>query len=120
MARYLFRAKPETEEMFRQRTNNVKAMVAIQVRRTDKKTEAFYQPIEAYMKHVEEYFEKIEIENETKLEEKRVYVASDDPNILDECKQKFPGFFFINELLFFSKEIKQFFFKHGYSFWERA
>ena len=112
MARYLFRAKPETEEMFRQRTNNVKAMVAIQVRRTDKKTEAFYQPIEAYMKHVKEYFEKIEIENKTKLEEKRVYVASDDPNILDECKQKFPGFFFFNELIFFKRH-KTILFKRG-------
>jgi hypothetical protein len=38
------------------------------------------------------------------LEEKRVYVASDDPNILDECKQKFPGFFFINELFVFKRD----------------
>jgi hypothetical protein len=67
------------------------------VRRGDKNREAHYQPVEAYMKYVEEYFELLEIKNLKKLEEKRVYVATDDPNVLDECRLKFPGlkYFFL-------------------------
>ncbi len=77
--------KPEPE------TGIVKPIVAIHVRRGDKNREAHYQPVEAYMKYVEEYFELLEIKNQKKLEEKRVYVATDDPNVLDECRLKFPG-----------------------------
>jgi len=91
MLRYLFREMPETAEMFEQRTRLDKPIAAIHVRRSDKSKEAPYQPVEAYMKHVEEFFEQIEIKNGKKLEEKRVFVASDDPKILDECRQKFPG-----------------------------
>jgi hypothetical protein len=83
--------KPESE------TGIVKPIVAIHVRRGDKNREAHYQPVEAYMKYVEEYFELLEIKNLKQLEEKRVYVATDDPNVLDECRLKFPGlkYFFL-------------------------
>ena len=91
MLRYLFRAKPGTESKLTERIVIEKPYVAMHVRRGDKNQEYPFQPIEDYMKHVEEFFEQIEIKNGRKLEEKRVYMASDETNMLDECQQKFPG-----------------------------
>jgi glycoprotein 6-alpha-L-fucosyltransferase len=77
--------------MLGEKTGIEKPYLAFHVRRSDKITEAAYQPVEAYMKYVEEYFEFLDIKSGKKLVEKRVYVASDDPKILDECRQKYPG-----------------------------
>ncbi len=77
--------------MLEEKTGIKKPFLAIHIRRSDKITEAPYQPVEAYMKYVEEYFELLDIKKGKKLEEKRVYVASDDPKILEECRQKYPG-----------------------------
>jgi Alpha-(1,6)-fucosyltransferase N- and catalytic domains len=40
---------------------------------------------------VEEYFERLEVKDGKKLETKRVYIASDDPKVLSECRKKFTG-----------------------------
>jgi hypothetical protein len=66
--------------------------VGIQVRRTDKLgKEAGFHTVEEYMKYVEEYFEFLEVKEKRKLHPKRVYVASDDPIVLEECRRKYPG-----------------------------
>ena len=55
-------------------------VVGIHVRRTDKVgTEAAFHPVEEYMKHVEEWFEKHELNHEPGP--RRVFVASDDPKV---------------------------------------
>ncbi|GIY50593.1 alpha-(1,6)-fucosyltransferase [Caerostris extrusa] len=68
--------------------DNMKAVLEkIHVRRTDKiGTEAQFHPIEEYMEHVEEYFQLLGLEHPVK--EKRVYLATDDPNLLAESKKK--------------------------------
>lgn len=59
----------------------------IHVRRTDKiQHEAAYHPIEEYMNYVDLYYKKLELSR--KLFEKRVFVATDDPALLEEAKKK--------------------------------
>ncbi|GFT42609.1 alpha-(1,6)-fucosyltransferase [Trichonephila clavipes] len=71
-------------------------VVGIHVRRTDKiGTEAQFHPIEEYMEHVEEYFQLLGIDHPVK--EKRVYLATDDPNLLAESKKKFPDYIFYGD-----------------------
>ena len=60
---------------------------SIQVRRTDKiNVEAAFHGIQEYMYWVELYYEKLKL-TET-IEKKRVYLATDDPTVLDEAKAK--------------------------------
>ena len=57
----------------------------MQVRRTDKVgTEAAFHDIREYMKHVDEWFESYEMRHD--VEQRRVYLATDDPNVLGEAK----------------------------------
>ena len=93
--RFLFRTKPEAEKMFKDAEKEigfVKPVVGIQVRRTDKLIwEAIYHSVDEYMKYVEEYFELWEIREGKTLENKRIFVASDDPKVLEEFQTKYPG-----------------------------
>ncbi|KFM57890.1 Alpha-(1,6)-fucosyltransferase, partial [Stegodyphus mimosarum] len=71
-------------------------VVGVHVRRTDKiGTEAQFHSIEEYMEHVEEYYEQLKFDGSVK--EKRVYLATDDPNLLTECKKKFPNYVFYGD-----------------------
>ena len=47
------------------------------------------------MKYVTEYFQQLKVHKGTELSVKYVYVASDDPNVLKECQDKYPDFTFI-------------------------
>lgn len=60
---------------------------SVHVRRTDKVgTEAAFHPIEEYMVHVEERFELLA--RRMHVDKKRVYLATDDPSLLQEAKSK--------------------------------
>lgn len=60
---------------------------SVHVRRTDKVgTEAAFHPIEEYMVHVEERFELLA--RRMRVDKKRVYLATDDPSLLQEAKSK--------------------------------
>ncbi len=74
--------------------------VGIHVRRTDKISEASFHQVEEYMKYVEEYYEFLEIRERKTLDVKRVYVASDDPKVLEECRKKYPGRNLLNKTIF--------------------
>lgn len=59
----------------------------VHVRRTDKVgTEAAFHPIEEYMVHVEEQFQLLA--RRVHVDKKRVYLATDDPSLLQEAKTK--------------------------------
>ena len=59
----------------------------VHVRRTDKiQHEAAYHSIEEYMNYVDLYYKKLELSK--KLYEKRVFLATDDPALLEEAKKK--------------------------------
>ena len=60
---------------------------SVHVRRTDKVgTEAAFHGIEEYMSHVAEWYslyEKIK-----PVDKRRVYLATDEPSVLDEARKK--------------------------------
>ena len=59
----------------------------IHVRRTDKVgSEAAFHAVDEYMVHVDDYFTQLEMSQ--KVEKRRVYVASDDPGVLNEIKER--------------------------------
>lgn len=49
-------------------------------------TEAAFHPIEEYMLHVEEQFQHLA--RRVHIDKKRVYLATDDPSLLQEAKTK--------------------------------
>ncbi|GMR59148.1 hypothetical protein PMAYCL1PPCAC_29343 [Pristionchus mayeri] len=67
-------------------------IVGVQVRRTDKVgTEAAFHSIDEYMEWAEIYF-KIEERRKGKEVKRRVFIATDDPSVFKEAKEKFPSF----------------------------
>lgn len=66
------------------------------VRRTDKVgTEAAFHSLEEYMSHVDEYFNHLELKQ--MVDKRRVYLASDDPKVLNEAKNKYPHYEIIGD-----------------------
>jgi len=71
-------------------------IVGVHVRRTDKVgTEAAFHSVDEYMKHVLEWFRQYEMTHEAVV--RRVYVASDDPKVLGECRKKYPDIEFFGD-----------------------
>ena len=59
----------------------------VHIRRTDKvNLEAAYHSVDEYMYWVDLYFKTLEAKQ--KVEQRRVYLASDDPNVLSEAIKK--------------------------------
>ncbi len=60
------------------------------MRRTDKVgTEAAFHGIDEYMYHVNEWYALYESIHATPVKPRRVYLATDEPNLLDEAKKKY-------------------------------
>lgn len=73
-----------------------KPIVGVHVRRTDKVgTEAAFHSIDEYMVHVIDYYKILELERP--VPEKRVYLASDDPTVLEDARKKYPDFIFLGD-----------------------
>ncbi|XP_052001997.1 alpha-(1,6)-fucosyltransferase-like [Xyrauchen texanus] len=71
-------------------------IIGVHVRRTDKVgTEAAFHPIEEYMVHVEDHFQSLA--QRMHVDKKRVYLATDDPSLLQEAKSKYPDYEFISD-----------------------
>ena len=63
------------------------SFISVQVRRTDKiNTEAAFHSIEEYMYWVDLYYNKLE--RVQPVDQRRVYLATDDSNLLPEAKEK--------------------------------
>lgn len=61
------------------------------MRRTDKVgTEAAFHGIEEYMAEVEEYYNQLELKQN--VEKRRIYLASDDPKVLADARNKYPHY----------------------------
>ncbi len=61
----------------------------VHVRRTDKLLqEAKFYSIEQYMQHVEEWYQQQQKQG-MNVTQKRVYLATDDPNVLNEATKKY-------------------------------
>lgn len=78
-------------EKFMQNFSGKSPIVAVQVRRTDKPSDiAFSYELEGYMKHVDEYFDQLELTQ--KVERRRIYLATEVPDVVIEAKQKYPHY----------------------------
>ncbi|XP_034383782.1 alpha-(1,6)-fucosyltransferase [Cyclopterus lumpus] len=97
--KYLVRPQTWLENEIQQTTAKLgfkHPIIGVHVRRTDKVgTEAAFHPIEEYMLHVEEQF-KI-LARRVHIDKKRVYLATDDPSLLQEAKTKYPDYEFISD-----------------------
>ena len=81
------------------KSQNMKSpVVGVHVRRTDKlKKEASFRGVEEYMKFVAEYYQELEVRQGRPVEEKKVYLATDDPEVFAACRQKFPQYVFLGD-----------------------
>ncbi|GCC25876.1 hypothetical protein chiPu_0004288 [Chiloscyllium punctatum] len=97
--KYLIRPQAWLEKEIEEATRKLgfrHPIIGIHVRRTDKVgTEAAYHPIEEYMVHVEEHYKFLA--RKTEIDKKRVYLATDDPTLLQEAKSKYPDYEFISD-----------------------
>ncbi|XP_067847434.1 alpha-(1,6)-fucosyltransferase isoform X2 [Heptranchias perlo] len=97
--KYLIRPQSWLEKEIEEATRKLgfrHPIIGVHVRRTDKVgTEAAYHPIEEYMVHVEEHYKSLA--RKTEIDKKRVYLATDDPTLLQEAKSKYPDYEFISD-----------------------
>uniref|UniRef100_A0A8C6NI20 Alpha-(1,6)-fucosyltransferase n=2 Tax=Nothobranchius furzeri TaxID=105023 RepID=A0A8C6NI20_NOTFU len=97
--KYLVRPQAWLEKEIQQSTAKLgfkHPIIGVHVRRTDKVgTEAAFHPIEEYMLHVEEQFQLLA--RRVQVDKKRVYLATDDPSLLQEAKNKYPDYEFISD-----------------------
>ncbi|XP_022245998.1 alpha-(1,6)-fucosyltransferase-like [Limulus polyphemus] len=97
--KYLLRPQESLSKFLKEAEKKVDfnlPVVGIHVRRTDKLwSEGAFHKVEEYMEHVKTYYKQLELKQP--IEKRQVYIATDDPNLLEECWNKFPGYTFIGE-----------------------
>lgn len=73
-------------------------VVGVHVRRTDKVgTEAAFHPLEEYMEWVDDYFDRLALRGDPAPLQRRVYLATDEPKLLDEARTKYPSYQFFGD-----------------------
>ncbi|KAL7014019.1 hypothetical protein ACKWTF_015702 [Chironomus riparius] len=94
LLKYILKPQPETLEMLENGKNKLgfkKPIVGVHVRRTDKVgTEASFHSLEEYMKGVDDYYDQLEMVEH--VDKRRVYIASDDPKVIDEARRNYPQY----------------------------
>ncbi|XP_041354464.1 alpha-(1,6)-fucosyltransferase-like [Gigantopelta aegis] len=100
--KYLMRPQKNLKEEIertKQKLQFKNPIVGVHVRRTDKVgVEAAFHSIEEYMAYVDDYYDKLEARKPELLNvQRRVYLATDDPNLLKEAREKFKKYIFISD-----------------------
>lgn len=80
----------QTIEDFKSKSGYKHPIVAMHIRRTDKKREASYHDVAEYMQHAEDYFSRLEMTGTSV--QRRVFVATDEPTVIKEIRKKFPSY----------------------------
>ncbi|XP_063828820.1 alpha-(1,6)-fucosyltransferase [Ostrinia nubilalis] len=71
-------------------------IVGVHIRRTDKVgTEAAFHHIHEYMTHVKDYYDQLQLTRT--IDVRRVYLATDDANVLEDARKKFPEYEFLGD-----------------------
>ncbi|XP_063364778.1 alpha-(1,6)-fucosyltransferase [Cydia amplana] len=71
-------------------------IVGVHIRRTDKVgTEAAFHHIHEYMSHVKSYYDQLELTRHVGT--RRVYLATDDANVLEDARKKYPSYEFLGD-----------------------
>ncbi|XP_028402791.1 alpha-(1,6)-fucosyltransferase-like [Dendronephthya gigantea] len=99
-AKYLFQYQPKIKQEIDEKKIMLgfkTPIVGIHIRRTDKVNvgEAAYHSIEEYMYWVDLYYKKLSLSQ--KVDQKNVYLASDDFTVLSEAKKKYPHYNFVSD-----------------------
>lgn len=81
-------------EDFKKKSGYKHPIVAMHIRRTDKKREASYHDVAEYMQHAEDFYSRLELTGAAVR--RRVFVATDEPNVIKEIKTKFPSYIVIS------------------------
>lgn len=84
---YILRLQNSTQqkiENFKKKIGYKRPIVSLHIRRTDKDSEAAHHNVNEYMHHAEEFYSALALGGETV--EKRVFVATDEPSVIDEIK----------------------------------
>ena len=95
--KFLWKFQPETKlrlKHLEKEFGSDTVRVGIHIRRNDKivEGESKYYPVEEYMKYVNEYFEYMQFKRKSKLKRKQVFIASDDAEVFDEIRKKYPEY----------------------------
>lgn len=93
ISKYLLRLKPEYQKIINDTMDRIgfkNPIVGLHIRRGNKITEAAYQPIEKYMDYADEYFDILEFTE--KVDKRRVYIATDEPEVVREAMRKYPNY----------------------------
>lgn len=95
-ASYLFRFQPEMQKIADEAMDKLrfeKPIIGVHIRRSDKLiVEAKFHGLDEYMKHVKDYYDQLEMIE--KVHVRRVFIASDDPNVIQEARNKYPNYQF--------------------------
>lgn len=81
-------------EDFKKKSGYKNPIVAMHIRRTDKKREASYHDVAEYMQHAEDFFSRLELTGA--VVQRRVFVATDEPSVIKEIKTKFSSYIVIS------------------------
>lgn len=90
---YIFRLQNTTRqaiENFKKKSGYKHPIVAMHIRRTDKKREAAYHDVREYMQHAEEFYNRLTLKGEAI--QRRIFIATDEPAVIGEVKSKFPQY----------------------------
>ena len=91
MIQHLWRYQPAVRQDVHETRRSLQfehPIVGVQVRRTDKNSEATYRPIEEYFEQVELFYRRYEATHEKSAGKRRVYLATDEPGVINETLQK--------------------------------
>ncbi|KAL3211692.1 hypothetical protein MRX96_008396 [Rhipicephalus microplus] len=97
---YIFRLQNSTRELiedFKIKNDYKHPIVALHIRRTDKKKEAAFHDVVEYMQHAEEFYSSLALSGQPV--QKRVFIATDEPEVITEIIQKFPEYKVISNRL---------------------
>ena len=99
--KFILRPTKSTKAFLNRKRNSYtesQHQVGIHIRRTDKlEKEANFYPIETYIESAKKYFEYMDLKNRNNTKRKVVYIASDDPEVFDECRTKYPEYTFLGD-----------------------
>ena len=100
--KYIMRPQENTVKLYEEiekERDIKKPIVGIHIRRTDKiGAEAAFHKSDEYMRHVVEYYQRLEIQQHGEpLSLKQVYIATDDPKVITECREKYPDYTFLGD-----------------------
>lgn len=103
--KYLLRFQPPTQAMIDRGIEKLDfrgPIVGVHIRRTDKVgTEAAFHGVDEYMVGVKEYYDQLQMRVDggglVAGEKRRVFIASDDPQVIPEARKKYPDYEIIGD-----------------------